>query len=127
MTLGYLTNGAFTVPVMGALVILAGVVCVLCAPSSVAATGKADPREVVVDEFSGQALVFFLIGKVPVEQVCIMAGLGFGLFRVFDIAKPWPIRRLEKLSGGWGILADDLFAGLYAALVALLCIRFVIV
>src|SRR5256885_12203730 len=38
------------------------------------------------------------------------------LFRSFDIGKPWPIRRLEKLGGGWGIMADDWMAGLYAAI-----------
>ena len=42
--------------------------------------------------------------------------LGFILFRVFDIWKPWPVRRLENLPGGWGIMADDWMAGIYAAI-----------
>ena len=42
--------------------------------------------------------------------------LGFILFRVFDIWKPWPVRQAEKLPGGWGIMADDWVAGIYAAL-----------
>jgi len=41
----------------------------------------------------------------------------FGLFRLFDIWKPWPVRQLESLPSGWGINADDLMAGVYAALV----------
>ena len=46
-----------------------------------------------------------------------MAAGGFALFRIFDIAKPWPIRKLETLPKGWGILADDLLAGVYAWIV----------
>jgi hypothetical protein len=53
----------------------------------------------------------------PNAGYCLIAGLGFGLFRVFDILKPWPCKRLEKLPAGWGILADDLMAGVYAAFV----------
>jgi len=47
------------------------------------------------------------------EQATVVAA-GFVLFRVFDIVKPWPVRRLERLHGGLGIMADDLAAGLYA-------------
>jgi phosphatidylglycerophosphatase A len=44
------------------------------------------------------------------------AGAGFLLFRLFDITKPWPIRRLEKLPHGWGVMADDLLAGLFSCI-----------
>ena len=50
--------------------------------------------------------------------------LGFILFRVFDIWKPFPIRRLEKLPGGWGIMADDWMAGIYAAILLRLALHF---
>ena len=72
--------------------------------------GRPDPGRVVVDEVCGQliALAFLPPGGVP-------AGLAFALFRFFDIIKPWPIRRLERLPGGWGIMADDVGAGLAAA------------
>jgi phosphatidylglycerophosphatase A len=104
------------------------VVCVKFAPAVIAATGKSDPREVVADEFAGQAVTFFaasflLRGVVAAGQVWGTAGLGFLLFRVFDIAKPWPIRRLEKLPEGWGVLADDLMAGVYAAVVLAIGVR----
>jgi phosphatidylglycerophosphatase A len=72
--------------------------------------GRPDPGRVVIDEVCGQliALAFLPAGWVP-------AGLAFALFRFFDIIKPWPIRRLEKLPCGWGIMADDVGAGLAAA------------
>jgi phosphatidylglycerophosphatase A len=74
------------------------------------ALGRPDPGRVVIDEVCGQliALAFLPPGWVP-------AGLAFVLFRFFDIIKPWPIRRLERLAGGWGIMADDVGAGLAAA------------
>jgi phosphatidylglycerophosphatase A len=50
--------------------------------------------------------------------------LGFILFRVFDIWKPWPIRSLEKLPGGWGIMADDWMAGIYAAILLRVALHF---
>jgi len=75
--------------------------------------GRPDPGRIVVDEVCGQliALAFLPSGWVPVA-------VSFGLFRFFDIIKPWPIRRLERLPGGWGIMADDVAAGLAAAAVA---------
>ena len=74
-------------------------------------TGRNDPSEVVIDEVAGFfAATFFL----P-PSLLVMA-LGFVLFRFFDILKPYPIRRLEALKGGWGIVMDDLLAGLYANL-----------
>ena len=52
-----------------------------------------------------------------------VAGAGFVLFRLFDIVKPWPIRKLEKLPAGWGILADDLLAGVFAAVGLIVCVK----
>jgi phosphatidylglycerophosphatase A len=67
-----------------------------------------------------------LPAEPSVRQIWLTTILGFLLFRVFDIAKPWPIRKLESLPAGWGVLADDLLAGVYAAVVLLLCMwRFV--
>lgn len=73
-----------------------------------------DPAEVVVDEVAGQWLA--LTVAVPGEAWHFIAG--FVLFRLFDITKPWPARRAERrLAGGLGIMADDLVAGAYAAIV----------
>jgi phosphatidylglycerophosphatase A len=72
--------------------------------------GRPDPGRIVVDEVCGQLVALaFLPAGWPALAV------SFFLFRLFDIIKPWPIRRLEKLPGGWGIMADDLGAGLAAA------------
>jgi len=114
--------------VMAVLALTGSVICIKFAPVVVAAAGKADPREVVVDEFAGQAVAFLVVsfsatGSVLESQVWAVALLGFVVFRVLDIAKPWPIRKLEKLPKGWGILADDLLAGAYAGIVLLFCLR----
>jgi phosphatidylglycerophosphatase A len=75
-------------------------------------SGSGDPQTVVIDEISGQ-----LIGLTPLASGASVAGVaaGFVLFRLFDIFKPWPIRRLERLHGGLGVMADDALAGLFTA------------
>jgi phosphatidylglycerophosphatase A len=64
--------------------------------------------------------IFFALSLVNWKYLL----LGFILFRVFDIWKPWPIRRLEKLPGGWGIMADDWMAGVYAAILLRIALHF---
>jgi phosphatidylglycerophosphatase A len=64
------------------------------------------------------------VGAASSGQIWVIAAAGFVLFRIFDIAKPWPIRKLEKFPAGWGILADDLMAAVYAWIVLQICIRF---
>jgi phosphatidylglycerophosphatase A len=71
-----------------------------------------DPHCVVIDEIAGQLVSFFL---VPINLINL--ALGTVLFRAFDIWKPFPIRRLERLPNGVGIMADDLLAGIYANIV----------
>jgi phosphatidylglycerophosphatase A len=68
-----------------------------------------DSYRVVIDEVAGMCLSLLFI---PINEKNLLAGLF--LFRLFDIAKPFGIRKLEKLSGGWGVMLDDLLAGLYA-------------
>jgi len=67
------------------------------------------------------------MGTATPRQIFITAFAGFVLFRLFDISKPWPIRKLEKYPAGWGILADDLLAGVFAWVVLQICIRVFIV
>jgi phosphatidylglycerophosphatase A len=77
--------------------------------------GVEDPQTVVVDEVLGQ---WVTLAAVPVfEWKWVLAA--FVLFRLFDITKPWPVRRFEALPEGTGIVADDLAAGVYGALVLL--------
>jgi phosphatidylglycerophosphatase A len=74
-------------------------------------TGLEDPSFVVIDEVAGQLLTFLFL---PVTGLNLL--LGTVAFRIFDIWKPFPIRRLEPLGGGVGIMADDLLAGVYGNL-----------
>ena len=118
-----------TATVMAALVLFGSIVCVIFAPVIIATTGKDDPRQVVADELAGQALTFlpvpfFFTTEITTWQICITTALGFLFFRLFDIVKPWPICKVEKLPKGWGILADDLLAGVFAVIVMLVCYRF---
>lgn len=75
---------------------------------------KKDPSSAVIDEVLGMGVAMFgipvMVG-VPQWPFVVMAII---LFRLFDIWKPYPIRRLEKLPAGWGIMTDDLLAGIYA-------------
>ncbi len=73
--------------------------------------GLEDPGLVVVDEVAGQWLTLVALPFNPATAV-----FGFLAFRAMDIVKPWPARDLERLHGGWGIMADDLAAGVYAHL-----------
>jgi len=105
---------------IGAMIFLCAagcVVSVLCSPAVIGQTGEKDPGKIVSDEVAGQSLALLLMQLFsPQIGFCLVAALGFGLFRVFDILKPWPCKRLEQLPAGWGILADDLAAGVYAAI-----------
>ncbi len=76
--------------------------------------GEKDPQKVVIDEALGFFAAVFLISG---PQPWLIAVIALALFRVFDIAKPFPIRYLEKLRGGWGIALDDFGAGIAANLV----------
>lgn len=73
--------------------------------------GEGDPSRVVIDEVAGQ-----MVGLLWLPPSLPVLAAGFLLFRLFDIMKPFPVRRLEKLPGGLGIVADDLAAGLYTVL-----------
>ena len=75
-----------------------------------------DPQTVVVDEVLGQWLTLAVVPGLDWRYWLA----GFGLFRLFDIWKPFPARAAERLPGGWGIVADDLVAGLYGAVVLVL-------
>jgi phosphatidylglycerophosphatase A len=76
--------------------------------------GAKDPQFVVIDETSGQMLAYTL-ALAPANWKYLL--LGFILFRLFDIRKPFAIRNAERLPGGWGVMADDWVAGIFAAAV----------
>lgn len=75
-------------------------------------SNKKDPRKIVIDEVCGQLLVLFRMseGWFPVLACFI-------LFRIFDILKPYPIKKVETLPVGWGIMMDDIVAAIYAGVI----------
>jgi phosphatidylglycerophosphatase A len=81
--------------------------------------GRKDPGAVVIDEVAGQLITFAF---VPFNSRAWVVVTGFFLFRLFDIWKPYPVRRLEALASGLGIMADDVLAGFYAATVLALAV-----
>lgn len=78
-----------------------------------AITGLKDPGIIVIDEVSGQLIALTPLALWPLSIPAVV--LGFLLFRLFDIFKPYPIRKLERLHAGLGVMADDVLAGIYAA------------
>lgn len=88
-----------------------------------ALAGRKDPGKIVVDEVAGQLiatlpLVFFTQWSIAAVIV------SFVLFRFFDIVKPYPANRLQDLEGGLGVMCDDLVAGVYAAVLVTIFMRF---
>jgi phosphatidylglycerophosphatase A len=79
--------------------------------------GVHDPGQVVVDEIAGQ---FITLAFLPIGAPVYLIIVGFILFRAFDIIKPHPIRELEFLHSGLGIMADDILAGLFAGVLVFL-------
>ncbi len=77
-----------------------------------AAANKKDPRKIVIDEACGQLLVLFRMSEAWFPVLA-----SFVLFRVFDIVKPYPIKKVEALPTGWGIMLDDVVAAIYAGVI----------
>jgi phosphatidylglycerophosphatase A len=100
--------------------IIAIIVGIPAATTVARESGGKDPSQVVIDEVAGQ-----LIPLIICPPDWPHAILAFLLFRLFDIFKPWPIRRLEQLPAGTGIVLDDIAAGIFAlAAFALIHLRF---
>ena len=74
-----------------------------------------DPSRIVIDEWVGQ---WVALSMMPVNF--ITGVVAFVAFRIFDIIKPGPVRKMEKIPGGWGIMADDVMAGIMAYFVVLI-------
>lgn len=97
------------VPVVALVLAVAGV---WAATTTARHVGRSDPGIVVIDEVVGMLVT---VSWLPLSGAGLL--VGFLLFRVFDIVKPFPAAQSESLPGGWGIMADDVCAGLYAHLV----------
>ena len=73
-----------------------------------------DSQRIVIDEVIGQMIALFFLATSGFSWTVVL--IGFALFRAFDITKPFPVRHLERLPGGLGVIADDVGAGFYALL-----------
>jgi phosphatidylglycerophosphatase A len=117
LPLAYLLHTFGIVPYwVGTLVItLAGV----WASGRVAAElGVEDPQSVVIDEVSGALIAIGLASGLAFRQDFLLFAVAVAAFRFFDIVKPGPIDSIQKLPRGWGIMADDVLAGVAAGMVA---------
>ena len=75
---------------------------------------KKDDQRIVIDEIAG-----FQVAMLPVAITGLHLCLAFVLFRIFDIWKPFPVNKLQDLPGGWGVVLDDVGAGIYAGVIML--------
>ena len=107
------------VPVILALIVASTAIGIPAATLEARGCGEKDPSHVVIDEVAGQLVTLI---ACPILWKPLLAG--FILFRAFDIVKPPPIRRLEKLPEGTGIVVDDLGAGVYGLIVLQLLLHF---
>jgi len=95
---------------LGALIVLIFLLGVGTAGVTSKELGRKDPRPIVIDEVCGQLIAYLFVPGLWID-----VAVGFFLFRLFDVIKPYPIRKLENLPMGWGIMADDVLAGVYSA------------
>lgn len=110
---------------LAVLVIFSGA-CIVFGDAAEARFGKKDPGQVVADETAGQCIPLMLLPAAAVgdlRHAALTLALAFVSFRIFDILKLWPAGSLQRVPGGWGILLDDLIAGLQALLVVQLVTR----
>lgn len=108
---------------LGALTVLTSLLCIAFGRYAETRFGRKDAAEVVIDETAGQSIAVlplcgagFALGPAHATTWAAWCAGAFLLFRIFDVLKPPPARRLEILPLGWGVLADDLMAGVYAAI-----------
>ncbi len=110
--------------VLALLLVVYGGACVLLGTEGEARWGK-DPSNVVADEVAGQSIPLLLIPAaltVGVWQTLMVLVGAFLLFRAFDILKPWPAGAVQRVAGGWGVVLDDLIAGVMAGVLMLLVV-----
>jgi len=113
---------AARLPVILALIAVVIAIGIPAATLEARGCGRKDPSHVVIDEVAGQLITLI---ACPIVWQALLAG--FILFRVFDILKPPPVRSLEKLPEGTGIVVDDVGAGIYGLMVLQLLLHFGVV
>ncbi|MFA6133265.1 MAG: phosphatidylglycerophosphatase A [Phycisphaerae bacterium] len=108
---------------MAAVAVVSSIACVRLGAFAERTFGKKDPRQCTIDEWAGQAVALLLLPVSAPDRIWQCVLTAFLAFRFFDILKPPPARQMEKLPQGWGVLLDDLVAGVYANLVSQLILR----
>jgi phosphatidylglycerophosphatase A len=98
-----------TWPVRFLFVIVLSALAVFISGRAEAIYSKKDDQRIVIDEIVG-----FQVAMLPVAITGLHLGVAFVLFRIFDIWKPFPVNKLQDLPGGWGVVMDDVGAGIYA-------------
>jgi len=101
-------------------VILIIILSIIVSSFSIEIFESEDPKQVVADELCGFLVTMFLVSPSLLNIL-----LGFVIFRLFDIIKPLPIRRIEQLPGGFGIVLDDVAAGIYSCIVIHIILSFI--
>jgi phosphatidylglycerophosphatase A len=117
--LAHVLSASLRTPVAIAMAVLVTLIGIPAATRVARGAGKKDPQFIVIDEVAGQLVALI---AVPLAWKSFLAG--FILFRAFDIVKPPPVRQLEAIPEGAGIILDDIAAGLYALLVVHLFLHF---
>lgn len=112
-------NAGILSTILSALIILSSISCIMFAESAEKTAGKKDPGWIVIDEVAGQSVALLPIAFAG-KNILVVCVAAFILFRIFDILKPYPVKNAEKLPGGYGILFDDILAGIYATVIVLL-------
>ena len=115
----YLLTRGWSAPAQVAVLLGVTVVGVWAAGVAESEFKKEDPGPVVIDEVAGQLLTLLLTGVGWKGAIA-----GFFIFRLFDIVKPFPARQLERLHGGFGIMADDLMAAVYGLGLMMLLVHY---
>lgn len=110
---GLLVTRILTWPIAVLVTVLGGIACAFICTEAERSLQQHDPSMIVLDEAYGMCAMFVTCPWISSSLPWLIAA--FLLFRLFDIIKPFPLRRLERLPTGWGIMADDIGAALYAA------------
>jgi phosphatidylglycerophosphatase A len=109
--------------VLAALTVLSVGGCVVLGDWAIKFYGSGDPKAFVLDEVAGQWVALIALPCADPKAMLLVLFMQFVLFRVADIFKPPPARQLERLPAGWGIVFDDLAAGVYANIAGQLILR----
>ena len=114
--LAQIVKGNALVAMVRVAIVLVTFVGIWAASRTEQLSNRKDPGKIVVDEVAGQFISLFPLTLFTHWSIVAVI-ISFILFRFFDIVKPYPARRLEALKGGFGVMCDDLIAGVYAAVI----------